>query len=131
MYLVNNSMVINRILHTRSRQTLGKYDNLGTCVVNIVCHGHKCNMLYIFLLNDLKPVCRDVLDVFARIMFGWKILRPLSLKASTVTSYSWPSFSPETQSNKQRNTTQNCYEVRHNSVVEQVRHDSVIERSET
>ena len=27
---------------------LRKYDNLGTCVVNIVCHGHKCNILYIF-----------------------------------------------------------------------------------
>ena len=26
--------------------SLGKYDNLGTRVVNIVCHGHKCNILY-------------------------------------------------------------------------------------
>ena len=29
----------------------GKYDNLGTHVVNIVCHGHKCNILYVSLVR--------------------------------------------------------------------------------
>ena len=30
------------------------YDNLGTHVLNIVCHGHKCNILYISSLIYLK-----------------------------------------------------------------------------
>ena len=36
--------------------SLGKYDNLGTRVVNIVCHGYKCNILYLYSIrnkNDL------------------------------------------------------------------------------
>ena len=32
------------IFHSLS---LGKYDKLGTRVVNIVCDGHKCNILYL------------------------------------------------------------------------------------
>ena len=36
--------------------SLGKYDNLGTRVVNIVCHGHKCNILYISLLQPKEAV---------------------------------------------------------------------------
>ena len=33
--------------------SLEKYDNLGTRVVNIICHGHKCNILYISQKNVL------------------------------------------------------------------------------
>ena len=40
-----------------SERERGKYHNLGTSVVNIVCHGHECNILFITveLLNLSKP----------------------------------------------------------------------------
>ena len=32
---------------TFPKQELGKYHNLGTSVVNIICHGHECNIMFI------------------------------------------------------------------------------------